>query len=278
MNGIVLGNFDSKNYTQKSDVISGTVVATSNMGYVTVELYGSPANYKYVQFARRSITRHQKVWQNVGEPIKSDGGTSSYDDYSVRKEEVYEYAAFLQDAYGSAKRARSTSIVKVSDYTSNTSLVVSQKSKITNGAETTTTFNLQVKLVNDSDTTAILAASNALGIETYYENETLKLAGDLTSATKVNVKRISVDTGVIKDLGVVDLGDFIDSTTENVVYIFEGLLRGQPDLFEEIGSKKTAAKIFDPKDAFQRSQIVSYKFKINLLCLATILNQHWLIE
>lgn len=257
VNGIVLGNFDSKNYTQKSDVISGTVVATSNMGYVTVELYGSPANYKYVQFARRSITRHQKEFQNVGEPIKSDGGTSAYDDYAVRKEEVYEYAAFLQDAYGSVKRARSTSIVKVSDYTSNTSLVVSQKSKITNGAETTTTFNLQVKLVNDSDITAILAASNALGIETYYENETLKLAGDLTSATKVNVKRISVDTGVIKDLGVVDLGDFIDSTTENVVYIFEGLLRGQPDLFEEIGSKKTAAKIFDPKDAFQRSQIVS---------------------
>lgn len=256
-NGIVLGNFDSKNHSQKSDIVAGTVLATSDRGYVTVELFGSPASHKYVQFVRRSITGHQKLWQNVGEPVKSSVGTPTYIDYAVRKEEVYEYAAFLQDTYGSIKRARSTSIVKVSEYTSNTALVVEQKSRVVNDAETTITFNLQVKLVNDSDTTAILAASKALGLETYYENETLKLAGDLTASTKINVKRISVDTGVVKDLGVVEQGDFVDTTTENVVYIFEGLLRGQPDLFEEIGAKKTAAKIFDPKDAFQRSQIVS---------------------
>lgn len=256
-NGIVLGNFDSKSYTQKSDIIAGTVLATSNMGYVTVELFGTPASYKYVQFVRRSITRHQKEWQNIGDPVTSFDGTPTYNDYTARKEDVYEYAAFLQDTHGSVKRARSTSIVKVIDYTSNTTLVVNQKSKVVNDLETTTTFDLQVKLVNDSDTTAILAASKALSIETYYENETLKLAGDLTSATKVSIKRITIDTGEIKDLGVVDIGEFVDTTSDNVVYLFEGLLRGQPDLFEEVGAKKTAQKIFDPKDAFQRSQIVS---------------------
>lgn len=256
-NGVVLGNFDSKSYAQKSDLVSGTVIANSNKGYVTVQLYGSPANYMYVQFARRSLTRHQKEWQKIGNPVKSASNTSSYDDFDARKEELYEYAAFLQDAYGNTKRARSTSIIRTSDYTSNTELIVTQKSNITNELETTTVFDVQVRLVNDSDTSAILATSKALGIEAYYEKETLKLAGDLSAATKVNIKRISIDTGAVKDLGVIELGEFTDTTPDNVVYVFEGLLRGQPDLFEEVGARKTAQKIFDPRDALQRSQIVA---------------------
>jgi hypothetical protein len=58
-------------------------------------------------------------------------------------------------------------------------------------------------------------------------------------------------------LGIVEPGEFTDTTTENVVYIFEGLLRSQADLFEDTASRKTAQKVYNPKDALQRGNIVS---------------------
>ena len=255
--GIVLGNFESKVYSVREDVVAGTVVAISNKGNVEINLYGSPANYKYVQFARRSIDRKQKTWSMIQNPIKIIGGIASIEDLEVLNEKTYEYAAFLQDTYGNIKKAKSTSIVRVTDYTSGTQLTVTQKSSTVTGESTTTTFTVTVSLVKDSDTTALLMATKEQGIDTYFDQETQKLSGDLSSITKINVRRQSLDTGVIIDLGVIEPGDYTDTTTENVVYIFEGLLRGQADLYEEIGADKTANRVFNPRDALQRSQIVS---------------------
>ena len=255
--GIVLGNFESKTHTVRDDLVSGTVVATANKGNVTIELYGSPASYKYVQFARRSIDKKQKQWVNLQTPIKLNAGIASIEDLDVNTERTYEYAAFLQDTYGNIKRARTTSLVRVTDYTAGTEIIVKQKNTSINENNTTTTFNIAVTLTKDSDTTAILNATKEQGIDKYFDEETLKLSGDLASITKVNVRRISLDTGEIKDLGVIAAGDFTDTTTDNVVYVFEGLLRGQADLFEEIGSDKTSPRVFNPRDALQRSQIVS---------------------
>ena len=256
-NGTTLGNFESKSHTVKSDVVAGTVIAVSNMGMVNVKLYGVSPNYKYVQFVRRSITRKQKEWTNISLPIKSADSIPEIEDNTTRKEEVYEYSAFVQDTYGNKKKVRTNSLVSVADYTSNLDLIVTQKSIVTNSGVTTVTFNTDVKIVKDSDTTSILTTSKNLGIEAYFEQETLKLSSDLTENTKINVKRISIDTGTVKDLGVVALGDFEDTTSEHVIYVFEGLVRGQSDLFEEIGSKKSSPKIFNAKDALQRGQIVS---------------------
>jgi hypothetical protein len=241
----------------RDELISGTVVATANKGNVTVELFGAPANYKYVQFVRRSIDKKQKQWDNIQTPLKIGAGIATIEDLTVNTERTYEYAAFLQDTYGNIKRARTTSVVRVTDYTSGTEISVTQKSVNVSGASTTTTFNVSVALTKDSDTTSILNATKEQGIDNYFEEETLKLSGDLSSITKVNVRRVSLDTGEIKDLGVVAPGDFTDTATENVVYIFEGLLRGQADLFEEIGADKTSPRVFNPRDALQRSQIVS---------------------
>lgn len=255
--GIVLGNFESKTHTVRDDLVAGTVVATANKGNVTIELYGAPASYKYVQFARRSVDKKQKQWVNLQTPIKLISGIASIEDLSVNTERTYEYAAFLQDTYGNIKRARSTSLVRVTDYTAGTEIAVTQKSSSISGINTTTTFNVTVKLTKDSDTTAILNATKEQGIDKYFDEETLKLSGDLSSITKVNVRRVSLDTGEVKDLGVITTGDFTDTTTENSVYVFEGLLRGQADIFEEIGSDKTSPRVFNPKDALQRGQIVS---------------------
>lgn len=255
--GIVLGNFESKTHTVREEVVAGTVVAISNKGNVEISLYESPANYKYVQFAKRSIDRKQKTWTEIQNPIKTIGGIASIEDFDVLNERTYEYAAFLQDSYGNVKKARTTSIIRVSDYTSGTELKITQKVLSVINGSTTTTFTIAVTLVKDSDTTALLMATKEQGIDTYFEQETLKLAGDLSSITKVNVKRLSLDTGTIVDLGVIAPGDYTDTTTENVVYIFEGLLRGQADLYEEIGADKIANKVFNPRDALQRSQIVS---------------------
>jgi len=255
--GIVLGNFESKTLAVREDLVSGTVVATANKGNVTVELFGAPANYKYVQFMRRSIDKKQKQWDNIQTQLKIGAGIVKIEDLTVNTERTYEYAAFLQDTYGNIKRARTTSVVRVTDYTSGTEISVTQKSTNVSGRNTTTTFSVSVTLTKDSDTTAILSATKEQGIDKYFEEETLKLSGDLSSITKVNVRRVSLDTGEIKDLGVIEPGDFTDTTTENVLYIFEGLLRGQADLFEEIGSDKTQPRVFNPRDALQRSQIVS---------------------
>lgn len=255
--GIVLGNFESKTHTVREEVVAGTVVAISNKGNVEISLYESPTNYKYVQFAKRSIDKKQKTWTEIQNPIKTIGGIASIEDLDVLNERTYEYAAFLQDSYGNVKKARTTSIIRVSDYTSGTELKITQKGLSVVDGNTTTTFTIAVTLVKDSDTTALLVATKEQGIDTYFEQETLKLAGDLSSITKVNVKRLSLDTGTIVDLGVIATGDYTDTTTENVVYIFEGLLRGQADLYEEIGADKIANKVFNPRDALQRSQIVS---------------------
>jgi hypothetical protein len=119
------------------------------------------------------------------------------------------------------------------------------------------TYNVSVNLVKDSDVTSILNATKDLGIDAYFSPETIKLSGDLSAITKVNVKRFSLDTGEIKDMGVIPPGTFTDSSTENVTYIFEGLLRGQADFYEEIGAQSTSPRTYDPKDALQRNQIVS---------------------
>jgi hypothetical protein len=255
--GIVLGNFESKTHAVRDDLVAGAVVATANKGNVTINLYGSPASYKYVQFARRAVDKKQQQWASLQAPIKLGSGIASIEDLSVNAERTYEYAAFLQDTYGNIKRARTTSLVRVTDYTAGTEISVTQKSTSISGPSTTTTFSVAVKLTKDSDTTAILNATKEQGIDKYFDEETLKLSGDLSSITKVNVRRISLDTGEIKDLGVIEVGDFTDTTTENVVYVFEGLLRGQADLFEEVGSDKTSPRVFNPRDALQRSQIVS---------------------
>jgi len=255
--GVVLGNFESKTHSVKSDLISGTVVATSNKSNVTVELYGAPANYKYVQFVKRSIDLKQQNWTNVGNSIKIGEGIPSIDDYDVLNERTYEYSAFLQETYGSIKRVRTTSFVRVTDYTAGTELKVTQKNSATTINTITTTFDISVTLTKDSDTTAILQASKEQGVESYFEQETLKLSGDLSSITKVNIRRLSLETGEIKDLGAVSPGEFTDTTAENVVYIFEGLLRGQADLFEQIATDKTSKRTLNPKDALQRSEIVS---------------------
>jgi hypothetical protein len=255
--GLVLGNFESKTKSVRDELVAGSVIATANKGNVIVELYGAPASYKYVQFARRSIDKKQRQWDNIQTPIKLDAGIASIEDLAVNTERTYEYAAFLQDTYGNIRRSRTTSIVRVTDYTSGTEINVGQKNVSISGINTTTTFNIAVTLIKDSDTTAILNATKEQGIDNYFEEETLKLSGDLSSITKVNVRRVSLDTGEIKDLGVVAPGEFTDTASENVVYIFEGLLRGQADLFEEIGSDKTSPRVFNPRDALQRSQIVS---------------------
>lgn len=255
--GIVLGNFESKTHAVREEVVAGTVIAISNKGNVEISLYGSPANYKYVQFARRSVDRKQKIWTMVQNPIKVIDGIASIEDLDVLNERTYEYAAFLQDSHGNVKKAKSTSIIRVTDYTSGTQLTVTQKSSSVNSGITTTTFAIKVSLVKDSDTTSLLMSTKDQGIDAYFEQETQKLSGDLSSITKVNVKRLSLDTGNIVDLGVIEPGDYTDTTAENAVYIFEGLLRGQADLYEEIGADKTSNRVFNPRDALQRSQIVS---------------------
>ena len=255
--GIVLGNFESKTHTVKSDLVGGIVVAVSNKSNVTIDLYSSPANYAYVQFVKRSVDLKHKNWSNVGNPIKMGEGVPSIDDYDVLNERTYEYSAFLQDTHGNIKRVRTSSFVRVTDYTAGTELKVTQKNSTTTSGTTTTTFDVSVTLTKDSDTTAILTATKEQGIEKYFEQETLKLSGDLSSITKVNVRRLSLATGEIKDLGAISPGEFTDTTTENVVYIFEGLLRGQADLFEQISSDKTTKKTLNPRDALQRSEIVS---------------------
>jgi hypothetical protein len=255
--GLVLGNFESKTRSTRSEVVAGSVLAVSNKGNVLVKLYGSPATYKYVQFVKRSVDRKQRTWTAIQNPVKLIDGIATIEDLDVLNEKTYEYAAYLQDAYGNTKKARSSSIVRVTDYTSGTEIIVTPASTNINNGNTTTTFNISVKLVKNSDTTSILAASKQQGTELYFEKETTKLSGDLSSITKVNVKRYSLDTGIINDLGVVEPGEFTDTTQENVVYIFEGLLRGQADLFEEIGADKISNRDFNPRDALQRSQIVS---------------------
>lgn len=255
--GIVLGNFESKTKIVESYVAAGTVVATSNKGKVTVSLYNHPSNYKYIQFARRSIDRRQKSWDFIQNPVAAVKDDVEIEDLDVLSERTYEYTAFLQDTYGNTRQVRSTSIVKVADYTSGTEIKVLKRQTAINNGITTSTFDISVTLSKDSDTTAILNATKELGIDNYYEQETLKLSGDLSSITKVNVKRISIDTGEIKDLGSIAPGEFSDSTRENVIYLFEGLLRSQADLFEEIGARKTSQSIVNPRDALQRGQIVS---------------------
>jgi hypothetical protein len=256
-NGIVLGNFKTSSFPKPKGVVAGIVVATSNKSVVTVTAYETPASYMYVQFVRRNIDKRQKAWENIGEPVKVGLGVATIIDNTTRSGLTYEYAAILQDKYGNSAQARGTSIVTVSDYTSGTEINVTTKSTAINNGATTTVFNITVTLTKDTDTTALLAATRAQGIDEYFASETKKLSGDLNSITKVNVKRVSKDTGEVKDLGSIEPGEFTDTTTENVVYIFEGLLRSQADLFEETGARKVAPKVFDPKDALQRGNIVS---------------------
>jgi hypothetical protein len=255
--GVVLGNFKSTSLPKTRGVIAGTVIAIADKGVVTISAYETPASYNYVQFVRRTVSKRQKLWENIEVPVKVGLGIATITDRTVRPGLTYEYAAVLQDKYGNTAQARGTSIINVQDYTAGTELSVTTKSSSASNGSITTTFNISVSLTSNSDTSAILSATKAAGIDDYFASETKTLSGDLNSITKVNVKRVSQDTGEVKDLGVIEPGDFTDTTTENSVYIFEGLLRSQADLFEETGARKASAKVFDPRDALQRGNIVS---------------------
>ena len=262
-NGTILGNFASTAIPKPKGDVSGTVIAISDKSVVTITVYETPAAYMYVQFVRKNLTKHQKTWEPVQLPIKLGLGLASIKDYNVRPGHTYEYAAILHDKYGNMSKARGTSIIAVQDYASGTELTTSVVDTKIDGGSTTTTFNINVKLAKDADISSILAATKTQGIDEYFASETKKLSGDLNSITKVNVKRVSQDTGEIKDLGVVEPGSFTDTTDENVVYIFEGLLRSQADLFEETGAKTTSPKVLNPRDAFQRGKIVSSTLSSN---------------
>lgn len=255
--GVVLGNFKSTSLPKPNGVIAGSVIAVADKGVVTVTAYETPASYAYIQFVRRTTSKSQKLWENVEAPVKVGLGIATITDRTVRPGLTYEYAAILQDKYGNAAQARGTSIITVQDYTAGTELSVTIKSSSVSNGSTTTTFNVSVRLTSNSDTAAILEATKAAGIDDYFASETKTLSGDLNFITKVNIKRISQDTGEVKDLGAIEPGDFTDTVTENSVYIFEGLLRSQADLFEETGARKASAKVFDPRDALQRGNIVS---------------------
>ncbi len=256
-NGLVLGNFKSTSIPKPKSTVAGSVIAFSDKNVVTVNAYDTPTSYSYVQFVRRNLSKKQKSWDEIQDPIKVGLGIATITDTEIRPGVAYEYGVILQDKYGNKAQAKGTSIVIVQDYTAGTELSVSIKTSTVNNSEITTTFNVGVRLSKDGDRTGLLEATKAQGINDFFASETKQLSGDLNSITKVNIKRISRDTGEVKDLGVVEPGDFTDTTTENVVYIFEGLLRSQADLFEETGAKKVAPKVLNPRDALQRGNIVS---------------------
>lgn len=265
--GIQLGNFESKSFLNKTDTVQGVLYAYFVQDQVSVKLFGAPASYEYIQFMRRSVTKNEKIFTDVGSILSVDNGSVEFTDQDIKSNHVYEYTAMLKNRAGSSKRISSTTIVRTSNYTSGTSLTASILSQEVTDASVKTKFNIDINLTKDTDTTLLLQNLKNSGIDNYYETEITKLSADLKNIVKVYVRRINTLTGTTTDLGIVDAGEFEDTAPKGEVYIFEGLIRSQADLLEEIGSNFVSSKILDPRDGSERgklsSQILSSTEKIS---------------
>jgi hypothetical protein len=206
---------------------------------------------------RRSLTRKSKTFLPVGPLINVINGEAEYQDFDIKFEHVYEYSAMLYSTTGTKRQIVASSQIRTTNYASGASLGVNLISSIQTDSGTQNKFNIDISLNKDTDTTLLLESLKSLGIDNYYETEFLKLSADLKKIVKVYVQRIDSKTGEVKVLGFKDIGEFEDTVDTDSVYLFEGVIKSQSDLFEELGSTLTSTKILDARDASQRGDIVS---------------------
>lgn len=256
-NGILLGNFESKSFNNKVQSTQGVLYSYFNQDSVTIRLSGAPPVYEYVQLARRSVTKNEKSFTNIGPVLSIDKGDVEFIDQAIKIEHVYEYVAVLKGTTGEDIKTALKTTVRTSNYTAGTSLKATLLSQSIQGLNVNSKFNVEINLTKDTDTTLLLQNLKNAGIDNYYETEITKLSADLKNIVKVYVRRINLSTGVTTDLGIVDSGEFEDTAPQGEVYIFEGLIRSQADLLEEIGAKFVSTKILDPKDGSERGELSS---------------------
>lgn len=255
--GKILGNYETASFIAPFPAESGVIYTFFNKQSVTARLRGTPANFEYVQFTRRSITLKSKIFTKIGAPIKVVNGEVEYEDFEIKKEHVYEYSAVLYNATGETKNLASSSAIRTTNYASGASLTVQLLSSEKVDTGTLNKFNVDITLNKDTDTTQLLQNLKDLGIDNYYETEFLKLSADLKKIVKLYVRRINSKTGEVNILGLKNTGDFEDTASADSIYIFEGVIKSQADIFEELGSTLTSTKILDPSDPSQRGDIVS---------------------
>lgn len=262
--GTMLGNYTSASYIEQFRSSGGVLYGYFNQQSVTISLRGSPANYEYVQFVKRSITKKEKNYTNVGLPITIVEGEISYQDFDIKREHVYEYSAILQSAAGDRLQLSLPFIVRTSNYASGTSLSAELLTSTPTDTSVINKFKVDITLNKDTDTTLLLQNLKDLGIDNFYQNEFEKLSADLKKITKVYITRINGLTGEVANLGLKDPGEFEDVAPQGSIYIFEGVIRSQADLFEELGATLVSPKLLDPKDSSSRGDIVSSKLSSNL--------------
>jgi len=250
--GTVLGNFDGQDYQKREVAAAGIIYSRLSNNTVYVTIANTPSSYEYVQLIKRSVTLHRKVGVPVGLPRKIVNGTSNFIDDDIKFDHLYEYTAILMDSRGYQLPLYSKSLIKTERSTAGTKIAVSLTSTVAVNDGIKRTFNITLSLVENTDTAALLQSLKDLGTDQYFKDELDKLSGDLTSITKVKVTRVSLADGEIKEFGVVSPGIFEDTTNTDASYIFEGFLRNQADLFEEVANKKVSPKNIDPRDALQR--------------------------
>lgn len=250
--GTVLGNFDGQDYQKREISGAGIIYARLDNNAVYVTITNTPSSYEYVQLIRRSVTLHRKVGAPIGIPQKIVNGATNFIDDNIKFDHLYEYTAILIDSRGYQLPLCTKALIKTERSTAGTKIAVKLVSTQEVDDGTKRTFNISLNLVDNTDTAALLESLKELGTDEYFKEELDKLSGDLTSITKVKVTRVSLVDGEIKEFGVVSPGTFEDTTNTDATYIFEGFLRNQADLFEEVANKKVAAKNVDPRDALQR--------------------------
>jgi hypothetical protein len=253
--GLVLGNIVGKSYNKLLPDGAGVIYTYFNQDRVFVNILDTPASYEFVQILRRNVTKKERNFTQISNVLKIDNGNVVFQDRSINSESVYEYTAKLIDSRGKETRLLQKSVVRTSNYASGTTLVVSLTSSTSSDAGYTNTFQIDVNLSKDTDTTKLLEFLKSAGIDNYYETEFLKLSADLKNIVKVNVKRINRLTGEIAELGIKDAGEFVDVASGPAIYLFEGLIRGQADLFEEAGNMLSTQTVQNLKDPIGISNI-----------------------
>jgi hypothetical protein len=256
--GTQLGNIVRvKKSIKRQDTISGLIFCVPNQGKVDVYIKNLDPNYKYVQILRKDTSNTLADWVKVGGVNEADEKGFLFVDENVRGEKNYFYTAQCQDRMGNTKFISTVYAVRTSYYTPGLVFDVSQTSSVQDNDQKRRTFNITLTAEQQSNVDSLLENLKAQGIEAYYDTELKKLSGNIDKIIAVSVKRVDVERNEVKDLGVVTVGTYEDTSSDNVIYIFEALYRNQSDLFEELGDNLQTQIPLDPRSALQRGTISS---------------------
>lgn len=258
--GLQLGNIISSTRSLKRQTtISGLVYCLANKNAVQVFIRNIDPKFTYIQVMRKDAENVRSEWQRIGNVEKYVGNDFSFTDTTVRSNKVYMYTALCQDRLGNSKFISTAFVVRTAYYTPGIELAVTSSTEPLITGKFKRNFNISLMLDQKADITSLLDSFKSQGIEIYYDEELKKLSGNLDAIFKIAVKRVDIENNEITDLGVRSIGNFVDTSDANVVYMMEALYRNQADLLEELGSDISTQKAIDPQSALNQGLIISDK-------------------